>query len=245
MKLDWRRAIVALAATAVLAVVVVGCGDGGEARDTPTPTGDVPATEVAGAAEEAAATATAEARAVEATTEAEALAPAQTATAEALSAGATATAQAEQQASVGSSRDSPVPLAQSLLLSTGWEITVLDFVPDATQIVLAENQFNDPPETGFRFAMVRVRATNVSADDPASAFADVTLKMVGSRNVAYDTFDPGCGVIPNELDTFTDVFRGGSIEGNQCFQAGIDETGLVLIGESGFIDTERTFFALE
>lgn len=45
-------------------------------------------------------------------------------------------------------REDPYPLNTAVPLSDDWIIVVVDVTPDATQEILAENQFNDPPEPG-------------------------------------------------------------------------------------------------
>lgn len=130
---------------------------------------------------------------------------------------------------VGLSRSNPVPMGQPYLVPEGWRIEILDFIPDATQIVMDENQFNDPPAAGFRFSIVRVRMSNVSAGNPADPDAGYALRMVGSRNVGYSTFRDSCGVIPEDLDFMSfEVFEGGSVEGNVCYQTGVGETGFAI-----------------
>jgi len=134
------------------------------------------------------------------------------------------------QSGPGLSRDDPVPRGQSLLVPQGWQIEIVNFIPDATQIVLDEDSFNQPPDAGSKYVIVRVRAANVSAGDPAPFDAAFELRLVGSRNVVYDTFTRGCGVIPEEIgfDVPNEVFTGGAVEGNECFQVGADETAFVL-----------------
>jgi hypothetical protein len=130
----------------------------------------------------------------------------------------------------------------------GWQITVVDFIPDATQIVLDENPSNEPPDAGFKYVIVRVSATNISAGDPASFDAPIVLRLVGSRNVVYDTFTRGCGIIPEEIgfDIPNEVFTGGVVEGNECFQVGADETGLVLFTRFVASDEGNTrYFAVQ
>ena len=233
--------IVALAA----ALSFAACGGGGDGEAGATPTPDVQATQTATAAEAVAAAATAEARAIDATATAEALAPVQTATAEALSSAATATAEAEQQAAIGLSRDNPVPAGQAYTIPEGWEVTVMDFIPDATQMVLAENQFNDPPAAGKKFAMVRLRGTNVSAESP-DFDPTFSFRVVGSLNVPYSTFDNSCGVIPGEFEN-TEAFQGGTVEGSICFEVGADETDFVLFTEFllTFDEESRRWFAVQ
>ena len=141
----------------------------------------------------------------------------------------------------GLSRDNPVPQGQSLLVPEGWDVSVVQFISDATEIVLAENQFNDPPEPGMKFAIVRVRMTNVGADDPDDPDAGFALRLVGSRNLGYSTFTNSCGVIPDDIRFMTnDVFRGGTVEGNVCYEVGMDETGFVIFTDFFLSDPVNT-----
>jgi hypothetical protein len=138
---------------------------------------------------------------------------------------------------VGMSRDNPVPFGDELVVPEGWRIRIVDFIPNATQMVLDENQFNDPPQPGFKFAVVRVRMTNVSADDPEDPDADFALRMVGSRNVGYTTFQNSCGVIPDDFPR-NDVFGNGSAEGNICFEVGQNESSFSIYTEFFLSDDE-------
>lgn len=147
----------------------------------------------------------------------------------------------------GLSRQNPVPQGQALVVPEGWELAVTSFIPEATKLVLAENQFNDPPEPGMKFAIVRVRMTNVAADDPDNPDAGFALRLVGSKQLGYSTFTDYCGVIPDNIAFGTsDVFRGGTVEGNVCYQVGIDETDFVLFTDFFLNDPEDTrWFAVE
>ena len=140
-------------------------------------------------------------------------------------------------------RGNPVPRGQSYLTPDGWQVIVLDFNPDAWPIVYAENQFNDPPGPGNRMVMIRVGATNVSAEDEPAWISDAFFYFVGSHNVLYSTFgeESRCGVIPDDLAE--ELFRGGYGEGNVCFEIPIDETDLRLLYQYGFDD--YVFFAVQ
>jgi hypothetical protein len=143
--------------------------------------------------------------------------------------------------SVGLSRGNPAPAGVPYRVPEGWEITILDFKPDATQEVLDENQFNDPPDPGYRFSMIRIRVKNVSADDPDDPDPDYALRLLGSENVGYTTFDNSCGVIPDDFTFMSnDVFRGGEQTGNICFQTKIGESGFVLYTHYFLSDDENT-----
>ena len=129
------------------------------------------------------------------------------------------------------SRQNPVPAGAVGTTPNGWEITVVGFDPDAWPKVYAENQFNDPPRSGNRMIIIRVRATNVAAEDEPAWIDAFDFYLVGSRNILYANYDEDytCGVVPDELDE--EIFRGGLTEGNICFQLPIDETDLRLAYE--------------
>ena len=147
------------------------------------------------------------------------------------------------------SRHNPVPLGDTVEITTedptnAWEITVVGTNPDAWTVIQAENQFNDPPEAGHQFYMVRLRVKYLGPDS-ITPFLSLTFKTLGERGVAYETY-PGCGVTPDSLDTFTEIFTGGQIEGNECWQiASQDADSLMLLVDVGLFDDIRVWFSLQ
>jgi hypothetical protein len=141
------------------------------------------------------------------------------------------------------SRSNPTRAGQEALIGT-WEISVLGSTPDATEAVLAENDFNAPPADGRQFLMVEIQATNrgIESETPFSA---LTFSAVGPSAVAYG-FGDSCGVIPNSFPDFEEVFAGGTITGNLCWSvATADADALLLIVDASFtIDDVRTFFQI-
>lgn len=117
-----------------------------------------------------------------------------------------------------------------------WNIEVLEPLRDLTDAVAEENQFNDPPPADARFMGAPVRVTYVSGPAPASLF-ELTFKAVGPSGVVLATFDPSCGVVPDALDTFAELFPGGAVEGNVCWTVGsADQADLTMIVEVFFDD---------
>ena len=133
---------------------------------------------------------------------------------------ATPTATATPEPVLGS-RNNPVPIGVSVEIQTGvptehWELTILETTPDAWEVIIAENQFNDPPQEGHQFYMVRVRAKYLGPDS-TMMLGNLDMKTLGDSSVVYSGFDTYCGVIPDELDEFTELFTGGQLEGNDCW----------------------------
>jgi hypothetical protein len=100
----------------------------------------------------------------------------------------------------------------------GWLITVNGVIRDATAAVRAHNQFNPAPQAGHQFFIANVSATYQGEKDSSTLFGDVTLKAVGESAVSYADYVNSCGVIPDALDSFREVFQGGSISGNICWE---------------------------
>ena len=140
-------------------------------------------------------------------------------------------------------RDAPVAAGETVRVGE-WDVTVLSATEDATDAVLEENEFNDPPGEGKQFFFVEVSAT-YQGDDSEALFTGLTVTTVGDSAVAYD-FEDTCGVIPDELDTFSEVFQGGTEVGNLCWQVLTEDVGsLVLIVDNAFsFDDDRAYLAL-
>ncbi|MCA9878717.1 MAG: VWA domain-containing protein [Thermomicrobiales bacterium] len=142
-------------------------------------------------------------------------------------------------------RENPLPLGTSAEIGGAWAASVIDVIPDATQMVLDRNRFNDPPDEGYQFFIVTIAAT-YEGEFSSTLPAGNTFHVVGESAVAYDTFNPSCGVIPNDYG-WTEVFPGGTIEFNVCFQVrSTDASSLVMFTED-FIEFDRSnrvWFAL-
>jgi hypothetical protein len=138
------------------------------------------------------------------------------------------------------SRGDPIPLQETVAIGD-WEVRVLGSIDDATDQVLVENQFNEPPSEGNQFVVVEIEATYVGTD--SSMFTlDTTIGAVGNAAVGYGSEDT-CGVIPNELDDFSEVFPGGVISGNVCWEVPTSDVGgLVMSLEEAFSFDEVVWF---
>ena len=141
----------------------------------------------------------------------------------------------------GYSLNNPVEAGGILQGSDGTEISVLEIIADARQQIAEENRFNDPPEEGNRFYMIRVDIVYPSGDESISV-READFRLIGDNRLIYAPFDQTCGLIPDELGG--EIFGGGRIEGNICFEIPEDEGGLILIHEPGFGSESRRFLSL-
>jgi hypothetical protein len=143
---------------------------------------------------------------------------------------------------LGSTPARAYPFGTEVTLAGDWKVRVVSTIPDATALVMAENQFNDPPAPGKQFFIVRVRATYVGtgADSFDGTFR---LRAVGPSAVSYNAFDDTCGVIPEEISD-SDVFPGGTIEGNVCWQVQPPDAASLVVYDDPLVSDTKVFLAL-
>ena len=125
-----------------------------------------------------------------------------------------------------------------------WEVKVLSTVRNATEIVTAENMFNDQPKPHHQFFIARVVVRNVGTESASPGF-DLTLRAMGRRAVEYEDFgDATCGVIPNPITDQPDLDPGEIARGNVCWSVHEDDVStLWMYAEAGFGEPP-TFFTL-
>lgn len=142
------------------------------------------------------------------------------------------------------SRGEPVALGSAAQVGD-WVVSVVSVTPDGTDVVMAENQFNDPPVAGSQFFLVEVEGTYVGAES-GSFWLDMTTKALGPSNVAYETFDAWCGVIPDDVTNTGETFPEGMVSGNLCWSVSSEDAGdlLMLLEASFSFDDTRIFYAL-
>ncbi|HOT07559.1 MAG TPA: hypothetical protein PLI05_05030 [Methanotrichaceae archaeon] len=127
-------------------------------------------------------------------------------------------------------------------LGDGWLVTVLSIMPDATQTILKENMFNDPPKAGNQFFMARVRVS-YNGGGSKSFGGSFRLRAMGPSAIGYSTFENSAGVTPDPLPD-SEVFSGGSIEGNIAWQIkSSDASSLVMYDSPLFSSSDRTYMA--
>jgi hypothetical protein len=141
-------------------------------------------------------------------------------------------------AGVVGDRANPVPPGAIADIGGGWRLQVLNVNPDAAAVIAAENQFNDPPPPGSTFSLVTVALGYFGKEDPKSPF-ETTISAVASASVELPA---GCGVVPQQLDSFGEIFAGGVVVGNVCFVTTPQDAGsLELYATGDLFSTDKVF----
>lgn len=142
-------------------------------------------------------------------------------------------------------RDNPIPLATFVEVGDGWSMRVNSANLDATQLILGDNQFTDPPAEGNVYVIVNITARYDGADASSNAGVQVNLLGTGT-NAAIDqayTSPPG-----ERYNSSVELFQGGETTGEIVFEVSPADLGsLVAIGQAyfAFDDDSRAFFALQ
>ncbi|MDO4899191.1 hypothetical protein [Actinomyces sp.] len=111
-------------------------------------------------------------------------------------------------------RENPAALG-SEISSDEWKVVVNSVTFDATAEVIAENPFNDSPADGDEYILINYTVTYVGDDPDGGMPAFVTVNYVTADGVTIDGSDT-LAVAPDEIDTLTTLYNGGSVTGNEA-----------------------------
>jgi hypothetical protein len=146
------------------------------------------------------------------------------------------------------SRWSPVPLEETYVWRGDGrlvELTVDDaiFGEEAIQMVMEANQFNDPPQEGYGFAVIHVRARYIAGDESEAWGVDEFDFVVVSDNVVLR---PPAIVDPKPQFEWKG-FPGASVEGWMTFRVSADDPSPILVfaPTPGSDVSEGVWFALK
>ena len=141
-------------------------------------------------------------------------------------------------------RENPIPF-NSAVSYPNWSVSVLSFNRNANDAIAAESQFNDPPDPGHVYVLVRVQGTYTGTGF-GSMWIDLDFYAVGAANVLYE--EVWRGSIPDELSDQPDVLSNGIVSGNVAFMVPSDEVNsLLLVIANGFLRYADTigYFSLK
>ena len=144
----------------------------------------------------------------------------------------------------GKDRNASAPMTEKII-TDDWEINIIDVIrgEEAWQMVLEANQFNDPPQDGFEYMVVKVHVHNISTDENPLSMDGMFFKSTGSAGALYDSpilVDP-------EPQLGASLYPGGETEGWVILQAKIGETDMKLVFDSlfDFGGENKRFISLE
>ncbi len=125
----------------------------------------------------------------------------------------------------GKDKSNPAPKIDKVI-TEDWEISVVEVIrgPEAWNMVLAANQFNDPPDDGFEYVAIKVYVHNIGSTDEATDVSMYSFNTTGSAGILHDV----PSVVGPEPVLSVSLYPGGEFEGWIIMQAVISETDLLL-----------------
>ncbi len=142
----------------------------------------------------------------------------------------------------GTSLNDPAA-AGSFIATENWECTVLEVLrgSDAWDAVYEASQYNDEPEAGMEYVLVRVKVRNISQNNEPQSMDDSLFELVGDNKEVYERVY--LTVTEPELDAW--LYPNGETEGWIGLQAAEDETGLILIFSDSYFSSDKRYLFLE
>lgn len=120
--------------------------------------------------------------------------------------------------------------------SENWDTTITNVTLDATDEVLAENEFNETPDDGNQYMMIDVEMT-YTGDEPDGEMPMATFEYVSAGGNTFDGLDDMV-VAPNALDTLENMYNGASTSGSIAIQIPSEdaEAGVLAVNPDMFAD---------
>lgn len=136
----------------------------------------------------------------------------------------------------GLTLDNPVPAGGILDGSDGTKSFVLSIVEDAWPVIKSETETSYwtpvPPQEGYRFLMIALQVSYASGTESVSVDSS-NFGLIDDSRVLHTASENSCGdhsnIIPEEL--YGEIFAGGKIAGNICFEVRNEASDLILMYE--------------
>jgi len=128
----------------------------------------------------------------------------------------------------GHAYHSPASVGTSVQADDKVEVTVLEVERQASDRIVQENMFNEPPAEGEEYIMAKAKVKYYGASDKTVRISPMTFRVTGSKGVLYDA---PMLVINDELEG--EIFGGGELQGWLAFAVMEGEENLMLIYDPG------------
>ncbi|WP_120004172.1 DUF4352 domain-containing protein [Nesterenkonia muleiensis] len=140
------------------------------------------------------------------------------------------------------SRANPYPLGTEVS-SSDWSVTINSVDLDATDEVLAENQFNEEPEEGHHYMLVNVTA-EYTGDDAQGATPMLSIAYVSPQGNTYNSYDKSA-VEPDSFDSLTTLYEAASVTGNIAIHVPSDDVETGVLSVTPDLLSDRVFVAVD
>lgn len=157
--------------------------------------------------------------------------------------GASGNAPAEQNSSAeAGTRENPHPLG-SVIESEDWRVVINSVTLNATDAVVAANQFNDPPAEGAEYILVNYSTTYIGDSPDGETNAFVSVEYVTADGTTINSYDASV-VVPEAIDNNT-LYKDGTATGNTAFEVPTATAGDGVLAVRAGMFGDKVFVAVK
>jgi hypothetical protein len=122
----------------------------------------------------------------------------------------------EDPAAKAGTRENPYPI-RSVVESDDWRVVINSVTLNATDAVVAANQFNEAPAKGSEYILVNYSATYIGDDADGQMPAFVSIEYVTAKGTTVNGLDNPV-VAPKPIDTTSTLYKDGTATGNMAIE---------------------------
>lgn len=150
---------------------------------------------------------------------------------------------ADEGSSEEGNRGNPYPVG-STIENDEWRVVVNSVTPAATDAVLSENEFNEPPADGSQYMFVNYSTTYLGDNADGEIPAFVTVEYVTADGTTVNSFD-NVVVVPDAIDTTSTLYTDGTVTGNAVFEVPADSAGQGVLAITPGMLGDKVFVAVK
>lgn len=127
--------------------------------------------------------------------------------------------------------------------SDDWDMTITNVTLDATDEVLAENEFNETPDAGNQYMVVDVDIT-YNGNEPEGEMPMATFEYVTAGGNTIDGLDDMV-VAPNALDSMENLYNGATTSGSIAIQIPSEDADAGVLAVSPDMFADKVYVAVK
>lgn len=150
---------------------------------------------------------------------------------------------ADEGSSEEGTRGNPYPIG-STIENDEWRVVVNSATPDATDAVLSENEFNEPPVDGAQYMLVNYSTTYLGDNPDGDMPVMVSVEYVTADGTTVNSFD-NVVVAPDPIDTTSTLYTDGTATGNAAFEVPTDTAAQGVLAITPGMLGDKVFVAVK
>ena len=149
----------------------------------------------------------------------------------------------EEPAAEAGTRENPYPIG-SVIESDDWRVVINSVTLAATDTILAEELYNEPPTEGSEYILVNYSATYLGADPNGQIPAFISIEYVTVDGTTVNEFDKMI-FAPEPIDTMSTLYTDGTATGNTAIEVPSATAGQGVLAVTMDLFGDKVFVAVQ